>query len=163
MPDGFKLTLSFKVLNWINMKKTILIIAAVAILGILGLRANQKTPASSAMNTGTSSAVSTAPTSAATPAANYKDGTYTGGASQTPYGPVQVAAVISGGKITNINLLQLPSEENESRQISNNSGPQLRQKAISAQSAKIDFVSGATSTSSGFEQSLQAALDQAAS
>jgi uncharacterized protein with FMN-binding domain len=35
------------------------------------------------------------------------------------------------------------------------------QETLSAQSAKIDTVSGATYTSNGYEQSLQSALDQA--
>ena len=38
--------------------------------------------------------------------------------------------------------------------------PQLNQEAISANSANIDSVSGATYTSDGYTQSLQSALDQ---
>jgi uncharacterized protein with FMN-binding domain len=37
----------------------------------------------------------------------------------------------------------------------------LRSEALAAQSAKIDSISGATYTSSGYQQSLQSALDQA--
>ena len=57
----------------------------------------------------------------------------------------------------------MPSEEENSRVVTGFAEPQLKQKAISAQSANIDFVSGATDTSIGFRSSLQAALDQAAS
>ena len=39
--------------------------------------------------------------------------------------------------------------------------PILHDEALSAQSAQIDTVSGATYTSDAYEQSLQAALDQA--
>jgi len=39
--------------------------------------------------------------------------------------------------------------------------PILRQEFLQAQSAKIDMVSGATYTSTGYIQSLQSALDQA--
>ena len=47
-----------------------------------------------------------------------------------------------------------------SAEISSYAGPILRQEALQAQSAQIDLVSGATYTSSGYEQSLQAVLDQ---
>jgi uncharacterized protein with FMN-binding domain len=39
--------------------------------------------------------------------------------------------------------------------------PLLRESALKAQSADIDTVSGATATSDGYKQSLQAALDGA--
>jgi uncharacterized protein with FMN-binding domain len=41
--------------------------------------------------------------------------------------------------------------------------PQLTQEALSAQSARIDAVSGATYTSDGYIRSLQSALDKAGS
>ena len=39
--------------------------------------------------------------------------------------------------------------------------PQLRQEVLAAQSAQVDAVSGATVTSDGYRESLQAALDAA--
>ncbi len=45
--------------------------------------------------------------------------------------------------------------------ISQYAAPVLRSEALQAQSAQIDLVSGATYTSDGYAQSLQAALDQA--
>jgi uncharacterized protein with FMN-binding domain len=39
-------------------------------------------------------------------------------------------------------------------------GPQLRHEALTAQSAHIDAVSGATYTSDGYAQSLHSALDK---
>jgi uncharacterized protein with FMN-binding domain len=56
----------------------------------------------------------------------------------------------------------MPSDEPRSREITSYSEPGLKQNAITAQSANIDFVSGATSTSYGYKESLQAALDKAA-
>jgi uncharacterized protein with FMN-binding domain len=41
------------------------------------------------------------------------------------------------------------------------SKPQLKQTTLDAQSSQIDFVSGATSTSYGYQESLQKALDKA--
>ncbi|UUU20761.1 FMN-binding protein [Streptomyces sp. DSM 40750] len=84
----------------------------------------------------------------------------TGSAVQTDYGPVQVRITVNGGKITNAEALQQPSG-GRSTQISGTAIPQLNQNAVSAGSADIDAVSGATYTSGGYKESLQSALDQA--
>lgn len=90
-----------------------------------------------------------------------QDGTYTGTASVTRFGNVQVRVTIAGGKITDVTALQLTDAEGRSVQISAQAAPLLRQEALTAQSASIDTVSGATYTSDGYIQSLQSALDQA--
>ncbi len=76
------------------------------------------------------------------------------------YGVVQVQAKISGGKIVDVIALSLP-QDSHSRRINSSAVPQLRQEVLSAQSANIDTVSGATLTSEAYAQSLQAALDAA--
>jgi uncharacterized protein with FMN-binding domain len=76
-------------------------------------------------------------------------------------GNVQVKVTISGGKITNIEAVQLPSMDPKSVQISSYAEPVLRQSALSAQSANIDVVSGANYTSDGYKNALQSALDKA--
>lgn len=78
----------------------------------------------------------------------------------TRYGPVQVQITVSNGKITTVTATQLPSG-GRSGNISSYAAPILSGEAMSAQSAQINLVSGATYTSSAYEQSLQAALDQA--
>ncbi|MGH6657002.1 MAG: FMN-binding protein [Actinocrinis sp.] len=85
----------------------------------------------------------------------------TGDAAQTNYGPVQLQVTFNGKKITNISVLQYPSESYRDQQINTYALPALNQEAISAQSAKIDVVSGATYTSEGYAQSLQSAIDKA--
>jgi uncharacterized protein with FMN-binding domain len=87
-------------------------------------------------------------------------GTYTGDAVDTPYGAVQVAVVMQGGRITDVQELQLPSDRRLSAQISAYAGPRLRDEVIRAQSDNISGVSGASYTSYGFYQSLQSALSQ---
>ncbi|MFC4021146.1 FMN-binding protein [Micromonospora sp. GCM10011542] len=79
----------------------------------------------------------------------------------TKRGNVQVQASISGGRITEITPVTVPSTNNRSREINKQAVPQLRTEALAAQSAHIDAVSGATLTSDGYTQSLQAALDGA--
>jgi uncharacterized protein with FMN-binding domain len=90
-----------------------------------------------------------------------RDGTYDGADIQTRYGDVQVELTVSGGAITKVTPLALPSGDGHSVRISEVVSPILRSEALTAQSAQIDLVSGATYTSTAFVESLQAALDQA--
>ncbi len=80
---------------------------------------------------------------------------------QTRYGPVQVQLAVTDGTITGASVLQQPSGDPRSAQISSYALPVLADETVSAQSASIDMVSGATYTSAGYVQSLQSALDQA--
>jgi len=84
----------------------------------------------------------------------------TGPTVSTRFGPVQVKIEISGGTVTDVIAIQLPSGGRSGR-ISDVAEPTLHDQALAAQSAAIDGVSGATYTSRAYEQSLQAALDQA--
>ncbi|HEX8970333.1 FMN-binding protein [Oryzihumus sp.] len=85
----------------------------------------------------------------------------TGALVSTPYGTVQVKAVLVGTRLKDVVALKLTDSSSTSVGISGRAAPVLRQEAISAQSARIDSVSGATFTSEGYKQSLQAALDAA--
>ncbi|GAB2913551.1 FMN-binding protein [Streptomyces heilongjiangensis] len=84
----------------------------------------------------------------------------TGSAVKTEYGPVQVRITVTDGRITNAEALQQPSG-GRSTQVSGNAIPKLNQAAVTAGSADIDAVSGATYTSEGYRKSVQSALDQA--
>ncbi|MFE6177727.1 FMN-binding protein [Streptomyces sp. NPDC056464] len=86
--------------------------------------------------------------------------TVTGSVAQTQYGPVQVRVTVSDGKITKAEAVQTP-KGGQSDQVTANAVPKLNQAAVAAGSADIDAVSGATYTSAGYKESLQAALDQA--
>jgi uncharacterized protein with FMN-binding domain len=79
----------------------------------------------------------------------------------TRWGPVQVEVTVAGGKITDVQPLAVPYDNGRSQEINNYAVPILHQEIIDAQSAQIDTVSGATYTSEGYRQSLQAALDAA--
>ncbi|MEU9670704.1 FMN-binding protein [Streptomyces bobili] len=86
-------------------------------------------------------------------------GAITGDASQTQYGAVQVRVTVSNGKITKAETVQAP-KGGQSDQITANAVPKLNQAALTAQSADIDAVSGATFTSEGYKKSLQSAIDK---
>ncbi|HEY2702482.1 MAG TPA: FMN-binding protein [Candidatus Dormibacteraeota bacterium] len=105
------------------------------------------------------------PTATPVAASGLHDGTWTGsdvvaGDAFRSFGDVQVQLVISGGRITDVRAVQMPTHA-RSGQISSSAGPQLRSEVLQAQSARIDTVSGATYTSQAYAQSAQAALDQA--
>ena len=79
----------------------------------------------------------------------------------TRWGPVQVAAVIDGRHLVDVQVLQYPNERNRSVDINSQALPILHDEAIQAQSAHLDGVSGATYTWDGYSSSLQSALDKA--
>ena len=91
----------------------------------------------------------------------YADGTYTGNAADAYYGNIQVQAVIQNGRIVDVQFLQYPGDRSTSRYINSMAMPALKSEAISAQSANVDIVSGATDSSQAFRQSLGSALTQA--
>jgi uncharacterized protein with FMN-binding domain len=97
------------------------------------------------------------------PQGAYRDGRYTGTVTDAYYGNVQVRAIVQGGKITDIQWLDYPQDRRTSQMINAQATPWLKQEAIQAQSAQVDFISGATLTSNAFVQSLQSALSQAQS
>ncbi|MBU6371059.1 MAG: FMN-binding protein [Patescibacteria group bacterium] len=87
----------------------------------------------------------------------YKNGTYTGSVEDAYFGNVQVAAIISGGKLADVQFLSYPNY-GHSLSVSKMSMPILKSEAIKAQSAEVDTVSGATQMSDAFSQSLASAL-----
>jgi uncharacterized protein with FMN-binding domain len=122
--------------------------------------AGATTPTSTSTTSGTAASAGTGGPSTTT--VSSATATYTGTAIQTRYGAVQVQVTISSGKITGVTTLQAPSGVPHSSSISAAATPVLASEALTAQSAKIDTVSGATFTSQGYLASLQSALDQTA-
>jgi uncharacterized protein with FMN-binding domain len=86
---------------------------------------------------------------------------FTGTTVDTIWGPVQVEIAVSGGKVVDVEALQLPFDRSRSLRISQYAAPILRSEAIQAQSARVDVVSGATYTSRAYAQSLDSAIKRA--
>jgi hypothetical protein len=80
----------------------------------------------------------------------------------TQFDTIQVRIVTVGGRIRSVAFTKLAGDEQLSDLINAHAAPLLLQRTLTAQSADIDTVSGATYTSDGYRQSLQSALDQAA-
>lgn len=85
----------------------------------------------------------------------------TGAATNYSFGILAVKVTVSGSTITNISIASIDDGGNpRSAYIDQASIPLLEQQALSAQSANIQGVSGASYTTAGFEQSLQSALSK---
>lgn len=118
---------------------------------------NPQTSNNSSSGTSTAGS-STPPTSAPS---QFKNGTYTGSVEDAFYGNIQVQAVISGGKLTDVVFLQYPNDNRTSISINTQASVYLRQEAITAQSANVDIISGASDSSMAFQRSMATALRQA--
>jgi uncharacterized protein with FMN-binding domain len=111
-------------------------------------------------DTGTSAA-SAGTGTASTPPGGGAGKAVTGAAWPTVYGPVQVRITVAGDRITGATAVEYPTGTPRDEQINAYAIPQLNQEAVTAGSAHIDTVSGATYTSGGYVGSLQSALDKA--
>lgn len=102
-----------------------------------------------------------APSTSATPATKTPpkagvSGTFTGNAYGTPWGNAVASITISNGKITGVTMPVVPNSPP-----SVYAEPYLVQQALSAGSANIQGVSGATYASLAFKQSLESAISKA--
>lgn len=111
--------------------------------------------------TAATATTSSSPSQVAAGGGQYRDGTYTGSEADAQWGFIQVKAVISQGKITDVQFLEYPADRSRSRYINNIADPELTNEAIAAQSAQVDIITGATDSSEAFMQSLASALSQA--
>jgi uncharacterized protein with FMN-binding domain len=111
--------------------------------------------------TDTGAAPSSAGTGSGPSAGSAAAKTVTGQSADTRWGPVQVQVTVQGGRITAVTVVDYPENNRRDREINADALPILVRETLSAQSADIDMVSGATVTSDGYIRSLQSALDAA--
>ncbi|WP_020520869.1 FMN-binding protein [Catelliglobosispora koreensis] len=105
--------------------------------------------------------VATAPAPTTSQGTTLDNGTFDGTLVQTTQGPVQVRITVANGRIVDVNAIVFPNDSVRHQQVSSYALPSLREAVLNAQSAEIDTVSGATDTSFGYLESLQAAIDAA--
>ncbi|WP_327728576.1 FMN-binding protein [Streptomyces sp. NBC_00487] len=122
--------------------------------GVAGLATTPVPSSSSSTSSGTTGSGGSSGSSTGTR-------TLTGDSVQTRYGPVQVRVTLKDGRLTDVTAVTYPQENPRDQRINSYAIPQLTREALTAQSADIDTVSGATYTSEGYRQSLQSALDSA--
>lgn len=112
-------------------------------------------------STGSSSSTTTpaaSPSSSTTAPATTR--TATGADESFQFGDVAVKVTVSGSKVTDVTIASLDAADGRSEAIDSYAIPQLEHQAISAGSANIDGVSGATFTSQAFDDSLASALSK---
>lgn len=110
---------------------------------------------------GASTAGSSTSGSSAGSSASTQPKTVTGASVDTRWGPVQVRVTLTHGKLTAVTAVDYPTGNSRDQQINAYAIPALINEALTAGSAKIDHISGATYTSDGFIGSLQDALTKA--
>ena len=144
-----------------------IVLWAMSTLTVLVLLFGYRTSTSSELTTGTvlaapdSDSGFSASTDTDSGTASGSARTVTGPSADTRWGPVQVQITVEGGVLTDVTVVDYPDGNGKDRQINAHALPVLVQETIDAQSADIDMVSGATVTSEGYLESLQAALDRA--
>ena len=114
---------------------------------------------SAASGTG-ANAASKAP---ATPQTNYKDGTFLGWGS-CRHGDIEASVQIQDGKIVTATITQCLTRYScswISPRVPNPVLPDLPREVVERQSAKVDYVSGATESSYAFADAITAALSKA--
>ncbi len=114
-------------------------------------------PVSSAPGTPTPG-TTTVPTTTAVPAM----GTAVGTSEQYGYGMLAVRVTEQSGRITDVSVASLQTAEQYSQNLAQQVIPMLRSEVLSAQSAQINAISGATYTSQAYAASVQSALDSLA-
>jgi uncharacterized protein with FMN-binding domain len=95
------------------------------------------------------------------PTGTLKDGTYDGDAIKFKYGTAQVEIVVSGGVITEVKALKLPTAGGYTKRVTTFFQTDIPARIIADQGWKISDVGGATYTSRAYAQSLQSAINQA--
>ncbi|MFG1605207.1 FMN-binding protein [Actinoplanes sp. NPDC049265] len=119
------------------------------------------TPAVAAAPATPGSAPSPSPSSTSSGSSSGATKTYLGSTASTRWGDVQVSITVTDGKITAVQVPVYPNGNHRDEEINAYALPILTQETVDAQSARIDSVSGATVTTDGYVESLQAALDAA--
>jgi uncharacterized protein with FMN-binding domain len=84
----------------------------------------------------------------------------TGPAMSTPFSIIQVRATLTGRRLTGVETVALSGDGPHTEALNARAEPILRASALKAGDAKVDVVSGATSTSKIWLESLQGAIDK---
>ncbi len=143
------------------MRRLVLLVSGTAVaIGIaVAIRPHAKPPVHHSLGGPSPTVRLESPSPSATRRA-YPPGVATGAAAHTDFGAVQVRVTVIHGRIVNVAALRLPHGNQMDTELSKPAARVLERRVISAQSADVDVVSGATYTSEGYLRSLQSALDR---
>jgi uncharacterized protein with FMN-binding domain len=138
--------------------------AVAGFAGVLGLHGRAAPPSIAAQpkhtrsGAGPAAAAGVKPTSPAQPTGPVRQ--VTGVLEQYGYGELSVTVTVRGNEITNVSVPVLRAAEPYSQQLATQVLPTLKSEVLTAHSARINAVSGATYTSQAYADSIQSALDK---
>lgn len=115
------------------------------------------TSSANAASSSQSAASQASKAASSTTSGKYKDGTYQGSGTGFRGGTTSVSVIVSGGKITAINV----DSYGDDRPFFERAYSGVAQAIVSSQSANVDAVSGATYSSNGIMQAVENALSKA--
>lgn len=142
------------------MKRYPFVIGA-TVAGIAGVLSFHTRGAPGAFAAGAPASPSTTPSTAGpSPAGASGTSTVTGKLEQYGYGQLSVRVTMSGGRITKAAVARLQTADTYSQQLASQAIPVLKREVLSAQSARISTLTGATYTSEAYAYSVQSALDK---
>ena len=114
------------------------------------------TTSAPALSSPSTSLAPSAPTTSPAPA------TVNGDLYTNKWGDVQVQVSFNpDGSIASADAIRSPDRDRKSVRINDQAVPMLNRKVLTAQSSRVDTVSGATYTSRDYQRSLQSAIDAA--
>ncbi len=146
------------------MKRTPVVVTSIA-AGLAAVVILRPAPASvplSSAPAGTSAPPSSTPGGQPSPSATTPPGAVlsaTGTREQYGYGILAVKASVKGRRILDVSVATLQTAESYSQQIAQQVIPMLRSEVLSAQSARVNIITGATYTCEAYLYSLQSALN----
>jgi uncharacterized protein with FMN-binding domain len=108
---------------------------------------------------GPAAPASPSPTATNPPSTTGAATTAVGTSEQYGYGTLAVKVTVRGSRITDVSVARLQTAEQYSQSLAQQVIPLLRNEVLSAQSAHINGISGATYTSEAYAYSAQSALD----
>ena len=137
--------------------------SAVGFAGVLVLHAGSRPPVlngpvPTSIPVGSPTTTTSPPTGSTVPPPSGAT-TALGKSEQYGYGVLAVKVTEHGGRITDVSVTNLQTAEQYSQSLAQQVIPILRNEVLSAQSARINGISGATYTSEAYAYSVQSALD----
>jgi uncharacterized protein with FMN-binding domain len=134
--------------------------AVAGFVGILSFQSRPATPVAVAGSASHAKAGKGAARQARSPVSAAEVRSTVGPTEQYGFGELAVKVTVRGNRITDLTVPLIQTAEQYSQQLASQVIPALRSEVLSAQTANISAVSGATYTSQAYASSVQAALDK---
>jgi uncharacterized protein with FMN-binding domain len=101
------------------------------------------------------------PHASAAPAGPAGSGVFDGPTTRNPRGQFEAEITVSGGKVTKVDAIKAGLGDPQSAYINSIAIPLLVKQVLASQTWKVQWISGASYTSSGFTESLKGAFAKA--